>query len=496
MDAREALTNATFAAARRLAAPSDDYEAVTGDLFDLDFGRLIVVTVLVLGLGSLAAGAGIGGGGLFVPLYAFVLGVGAKAAVPMSKGTILGAAIGNMISIGFHKHPDPKKNKPLIDYEASTFMQSGELLGVVFGVLLNLLLPAILLIVFLAVLLSYNAYTTLKKGRSKYKAETEKMIKQKEKAAAAAASPSAGAGSSEAAPPPLTTQQSLLQFESSTKAAGAQGAPVEVQSIVLDKPDENITPELQKVLDGDSVQFPLWAWAQLAPMTAYTIFYAIVKKSVLSTCNPVGYWLWYFSPVPVLGGFMFLTAFILKRKHQEKLKVGYTFKGYDADGKPEDRPEYRDMKWDNDTLKKFPSIAILAGVAAGLLGIGGGMVIGPLFIKLDMQPKVGSSSCAFMILWTALSGVVQYAFAGKLGWQFILYGIVVGLVSGQMGQQLVDSALRRTGRPSLVIFLLGGIVLAACVVMTISGIVKVIIAVMDNEDIFVFDTYSFECHDP
>merc|ERR1712056_171686 len=66
-------------------------------------------------------------------------------------------------------------------------------------------------------------------------------------------------------------------------------------------------------------------------------------------------------------------------------------------------------------------MGILAGVAAGLLGIGGGMVIGPLFITLDMQPKVGSSSCAFMILWTALSGVVQYAFAGKLGWQFILW---------------------------------------------------------------------------
>jgi len=149
----------------------------------------------------------------------------------------------------------------------------------------------------------------------------------------------------------------------------------------------------------------------------------------------------------------------------------------------------------NDTLKKFPSIAILAGVAAGLLGIGGGMVIGPLFISLDMQPKVGSSSCAFMILWTALSGVVQYAFAGKLGWQFILYGVVIGLVSGQMGQQLVDTALKKSGRPSMVIFLLGGIVLAACVVMTCTGIYKLISGIAEGEEIFKFDTYSFECHE-
>merc|ERR1740117_936000 len=109
-------------------------------MFDGDFEipLLVVTTMLVISLGSLAAGAGIGGGGLFVPLYAFVLGVGAKAAVPMSKATILGGAIGNMISIAFARHPDPEKNRPLIDYEASTFMQSGELLGVIFGVLLNM----------------------------------------------------------------------------------------------------------------------------------------------------------------------------------------------------------------------------------------------------------------------------------------------------------------------------------------------------------------------
>merc|ERR1712032_570952 len=216
---------------------------------------------------------------------------------------------------------------------------------------------------------------------------------------------------------------------------------------------------------------------------------AIVKKSAVSTCNPAGYWLWYFSPVPVLGGFMLVTGWILKGKHKQRVQAGYKFKG---DG--EEKPEYRDIMWGDDTLRKFPFVAVLAGVAAGLLGIGGGMVIGPLFIRLDMQPKVGSSSCAFMILWTALSGVVQYAFAGKLGWQFILYGVVIGLVSGQLGQQLVDAALKRSGRPSFVIFLLGGIVLLACVAMTCTGIYKLVLGIVEGDEIFKFDTYDFECH--
>jgi hypothetical protein len=42
------------------------------------------------------------------------------------------------------------------------------------------------------------------------------------------------------------------------------------------------------------------------------------------------------------------------------------------------------------------------------------MVIGPLFIEIGMQPQVGTASCAFMILWTATSGVIQYAMADKV----------------------------------------------------------------------------------
>ena len=42
-----------------------------------------------------------------------------------------------------------------------------------------------------------------------------------------------------------------------------------------------------------------------------------------------------------------------------------------------------------------------------------------------------------MILWTALSGVVLYALSSKLGRQFVLYGVVIGVVGGQMGQCLI-----------------------------------------------------------
>jgi len=141
------------------------------------------------------------------------------------------------------------------------------------------------------------------------------------------------------------------------------------------------------------------------------------------------------------------------------------------------------MQWDGATLRRFPKTALLAGVTAGLLGIGGGMVIGPLFLAIGMEPQVGTSSCAFMILWTALSGVVSYGADGNLGAGLAVWCVSFGFISGQIGQRLVNHILKKTGRPSYVVFLLGSIIGAACIAMASGLIAKIIMGDYDANDI-------------
>ena len=482
--------------------------------------QLILSTSLVLVLGSLAAGAGIGGGGLFVPIYMVLLGAGPKGAVPLSKATILGGAIGNFVSISRQKHP--KADRPMIDYEASTFMQSGELLGVVFGVLLNNLLPAVVIVVFLVLILSYNALRTFRKGFRIRKKETEQMQKEaKAKAgkdfdgvAAASASsaehveatpPTSNPASPPASPPadgqvvvemaeadapkPLAEVHMYDSFVDvsglgdsvhAQKEAAAMYAPSLPPSAAASEmgevPVDVVSEDLQAILDEDKVQFPLWAWALLAPMTIYTVIYSIIKKVIQnqSPCLDWAYWLWYVTPVLVLGGFMYATAVILGKRHQRKLAAGFKYLP-------------ADIQWDKATLLKFPRTALLAGVTAGLLGIGGGMVIGPLFLAIGMEPQVGTSSCAFMILWTAFSGVVIYAVDEHLGWQLALYCIGFGFISGQIGQKVVNTVLKKTGRPSYVVFLLGSIIGMACIAMTTTLLIKMATGDYNADDMVEHD---------
>jgi hypothetical protein len=49
-------------------------------------------------------------------------------------------------------------------------------------------------------------------------------------------------------------------------------------------------------------------------MTVYTILYAIVKKEWLNPCaGPEEFWLWQFTPVPILGVCMLQIGYILNR---------------------------------------------------------------------------------------------------------------------------------------------------------------------------------------
>lgn len=51
-----------------------------------------------------------------------------------------------------------------------------------------------------------------------------------------------------------------------------------------------------------------------------------------------------------------------------------------------------DLKWDNKTTIMYPAICISAGIIAGLLGLGGGLVLAPLMLELGVNPAVSAAS--------------------------------------------------------------------------------------------------------
>mmetsp|Transcript_11576 Transcript_11576/g.21218 ORF Transcript_11576/g.21218 Transcript_11576/m.21218 type:complete len:138 (-) Transcript_11576:77-490(-) len=114
-----------------------------------------------------------------------------------------------------------------------------------------------------------------------------------------------------------------------------------------------------------------------------------------------------------------------------------------------------------------------AGVSAGLLGIGGGMVQSPLMLEMGMLPEVQRATSATMILFTASSAALQFlaagAFPGSLQYDYAIWYATTGVIGTALGQVVMKALLRRYKRASFIIFFLSGVIGLSCIMMAIVG---------------------------
>jgi len=555
------------------SSDDDPYEMLLGPVFggpnSPDAWRTALCIVIIVTVGALAAGAGVGGGGIYVPVFSILLGLTTKAAAPLTKITVLGGSIGSMFFIFWKQHP--KALRPLIDYEVSTFMQTGELLGVTIGVIFNVLLADIVIMIFLIVVLAFNGYRTLRKGRIMYHMETaafaselramspmgmaevvggsvdqarrdlkafldEKLLghahvlleengvfslfdlleleddqsttdefltgticmtaaevqhlrdalKHLRLEGAVTVAPSCDAGVVEAHSPGSNQRRARFSHDdddASTSTVRTESTlepttpemtqdAVEMSSCSVDSPEE-----LEKMYADSAVQFPVWAYVVTVGMVLFTTLYAWVKSVYLNPCysNTIAYYVWVLSPFLVLGGASVGVGYYLNRLHSRRIEVGYAYLS-------------TDVQWDTYKQVRFSLTAVLAGFSAGLLGIGGGMILGPLFVEIGMQPQSSAASCAFMIFWTGLSAVIQYYFQGQFAWQWLVIFGSAGLVSGQVGQRAVYHAIKKSSRPSFIVFVLGAIILLALALMTINSSIDLASDWTTAPEMFAVDT--------
>ena len=93
-------------------------------------------------------------------------------------------------------------------------------------------------------------------------------------------------------------------------------------------------------------------------------------------------------------------------------------------------------------------ICLFAGIMSGLLGVGGGLVLVPLFyylLKMDLHVAIGTSLA--LIVPTALVGALRYASGNYIDWRIFafsfLFTVVGGLLGASFSMQLDVDFLRK-----------------------------------------------------
>jgi hypothetical protein len=279
-------------------------------------------------------------------------------------------------------------------------------------------LPDLILFILMLLLLTVTAYETLMKAHKLYLRENDELLR-------------ATAETGETKP---------LVEASSTK-----------QNIEKSETDDHD--------ESDSFRVAIFSAAKLTSLfTLITILNLLSGGSgpmALHACGAQCFWTTLVVMILIL-----LTFVVLQRRYLlSKIERGVFV--------------FSDIVWNEKNTITYPGYATLAGLVAGLFGVGGGIIKGPLMLALGVHPAVASATCACMILFTSSTATVSYMAHGMLVPDYAVFCLFVGFASTVAGQKGMSMLLKRYKRHSYIAFSIGIVVALSAVAMAIESVVAI-----------------------
>ncbi|KAI8477481.1 MAG: hypothetical protein J3K34DRAFT_515807 [Monoraphidium minutum] len=458
-------------AADAAAAP-----AAAAPVFYPPDGQHVAMYVLAAVAMLVAASGGVGGGPILVPLYLLLGGFSNTAAVALSNASIFAAAIANILVV-VPRRRHPARDRPLVAWDLIMLLQPPTALGAMWGAYINKVTPAWVAQPLLALLLAALATeASVERGTrqqvvpgvgSAAAAADEDARKQGAARPASAlvtawadgasdgSSPpggprsggprASGGGAEGPPPPPPSAAESKLAYApprqrpefscdppdlgggsvAGVPIAAAPAAPGGGAAPPRPAPEvaqARLSAELERVLWSEARQLPPWPASGLLVMCGALLLASLLSKRF--ECAGWRFWVVQAAAVPVLAGLSAVARWDVLRKARVKEAAQVDWEG--------------DIRWTQRNTALTPLLTAVAGVIAGVFGLGGGIVFTPLMLELGTHPQMGD---------------LPWDFAGAL--------MATAFVSTLVGQLIIDRAVRASGRGSLVVLVLAAFFAAA-----------------------------------
>ncbi|CAM0943858.1 unnamed protein product [Alopecurus aequalis] len=289
---------------------------------------------------------GVGGGGIFVPMLTLIIGFDPKSSATTSKCMIMGAAVSTVYCNLKLKHPT--LDMPVIDYDLALLIQPMLMLGVSIGVICNVIFPDWLVTVLLIILFIVTSTKAFLKGVETWRKDT--MINEE------------------------AEKKSEQTSEEQDYMPVSAGLDATSQTEILSDYDRNETSSDEAVSIWKNVY-----WKEVGLLSFVWVAFLVlqVTKNYVATCS-LWYWLLNLLQIPVsVGVAMYEAVGLVQGKRVISSK----------------RSDQRSLR--AHQLFVYCFLGVTAGVVAGLLGVGGGSIMGPLFLELGVPPQIASATATF-----------------------------------------------------------------------------------------------------
>lgn len=125
--------------------------------------------------------------------------------------------------------------------------------------------------------------------------------------------------------------------------------------------------------------------------------------------------------------------------------------------------------WTARQLASAMAVALLGGGVGGMVGLGGGMLLSPLFLELGVHPAAASATSGLLVLFSSSIAVLSFAAAGRLPLPWAALFAPICLAAAFVGTFVVGRWVRRSGRASSLVLLLACIMGAGAAVTAAVG---------------------------
>jgi uncharacterized membrane protein YfcA len=399
--------------------------------------------------------------------------------------------------------------RPLIHYDMALFLAPMEMAGAVLGVLIQKILPNWLYLLLAAVILGITSYKTFLKYLTTRKTEsrTTNYVSGTTHGGSISMVRVAVVHNNKPEYDPLWTDNDETGVEAISICAdvldplASAGRTVEPTAVDTDNtwqpgsrtdpheqhlfseiartisnassPDSSLSLEEQyqrrcMYLEIDSEQYPRRKIGYLGILWIGLLILTFLKggkgvESIIGiTCQSPFYTVLVFLQFAWMLGFACVFGWKLSRDEAARGAVAYPFL--------EDDP-----RWDRESLKAFGSATFGAGIVAGLIGVGGGMVLGPLMLEMGVNPRVSSATTATMIVLTSSSVCFVVVTSGMLDVSYLSFYFCVCFFGSMVGKSQIDGYVKKTGKTSLLVLILATIIAFAtvgCLVIMTRGLME------------------------
>ncbi|KAI5001548.1 hypothetical protein ZWY2020_026198 [Hordeum vulgare] len=358
---------------------------------------------------------GVGGGGIFVPMLTLIVGFDTKSATAMSKCMITGAAVSTVYCNLKLKHPT--LNMPMIDYDLALLIQPMLMMGVSIGVICNVIFPDWLVTVLFIILSLVTSTKAFLKGVETWKKET------------------------------LMKREAAVKKSKQSSDEIVYTPPTGSDAIAEPRAPSDEAVSIWKNIYWKEFGLLIFVWVAILTLQ--------VAMNYTATCSTM-YWVFSLLQIPVSAGVSVYQAVGLvqgKRVISSRANTKASLKSH---------------------IVLIYFFGVSAGVLAGLLGLGGGVIMGPLFLELGIPPQVSSATATFAMMFSSSIAVVEYYLLNGSLYHTVFSRVhMCGIHCCNRGQRVARKVINWLGRASLIIFILSFMIFIGLIPLGGFGILNI-----------------------